>query len=124
VIGPHTTTVLLFVAVAGLALQFARDWTVRVAGALLVLPRLLAAPLTDGEVIVLGCGIAAAVAHLIFARTFKAAEPAAEPDESPDPPPEDDTSEPTTCVACKGPIPAGADACPRCGWSYTARTDP
>jgi hypothetical protein len=30
----------------------------------------------------------------------------------------DDTSEETPCVACGTTIPAGARACPKCGWSY------
>ena len=30
----------------------------------------------------------------------------------------DDTSEATTCVACRTTIPAGSTKCPKCGWSY------
>ena len=30
----------------------------------------------------------------------------------------DDTSEATTCVACRTAIPAGSSTCPKCGWSY------
>ncbi len=26
--------------------------------------------------------------------------------------------QPTVCIACKTEIPAGATACPKCGWSY------
>jgi len=27
-------------------------------------------------------------------------------------------NQPTVCIACKTTIPAGATACPKCGWSY------
>lgn len=27
-------------------------------------------------------------------------------------------NQPTVCIACKTVIPAGATACPKCGWSY------
>lgn len=117
-IGPELVTVFLFAAVAGLFLLFARDWTVRVAGALLLVPRALAAPLTDGELIIAGCAIAAAAAHVVYGWSYGPRPPAAT--EDPDAPEPDDTSEPAVCVACRAVIPAGASACPACGWSYTA----
>ena len=119
-ITPELTTALLFVAVGGLFLLFARDWTVRVAGGLLIVPRLLAAPLSDGEAIIGGCAIAAAAAHVVFGRSYGPRPPAEPVNEDADPPEEDDTSEPAACVACRAVIPAGASACPACGWSYTA----
>jgi len=30
----------------------------------------------------------------------------------------DDVSEPTLCLDCRSVIPAGADTCPQCGWTY------
>jgi predicted RNA-binding Zn-ribbon protein involved in translation (DUF1610 family) len=30
----------------------------------------------------------------------------------------DDVSEPTRCLNCRSTIPAGADTCPQCGWTY------
>lgn len=30
----------------------------------------------------------------------------------------DDVSEPSRCLNCRSTIPAGADACPQCGWTY------
>ena len=32
-----------------------------------------------------------------------------------------DTTEPTTCLECSKPIPAGAERCPACGWSYKSQ---
>lgn len=119
-IGPGLVTALLFVAVGGLFLLFARDWTVRLAGALLLVPRALAAPLTDGELIIGGCAIAAAAAHVVYGWSYGPRAPAEAVDEGADPPDADDTSEPAVCVACRAEIPAGASACPACGWSYTA----
>ena len=118
-IGPELTNVLLFVAVAGLFMLFARDWTVRVAGVVLMLPRLVAAPLTLGEVLMFGSGVAAAISHVVYGWSFGTPEPAAEVSEAADPPDADDVSEPAACVACRGSIPAGANTCPQCGWSYT-----
>ena len=117
-IGPELTTALLFVAVGGIFLLFARDWTVRIAGGFLIAPRALAAPLTDGEVIILGCGVAAAAARVVYGWTYAPAVPDEEASEAADPPDADDTSEPTVCVSCRGPIPAGTNTCPACGWSY------
>lgn len=119
-IGPELTTALLFVAVAGIFLLFARDWTVRVVGGFLIVPRALVAPFTDGEVIILGGGIAAAVARIVYGWTYAPVEPSEDAPDAPDTPEVDDTSEPAVCVACRGSIPAGANACPACGWSYTA----
>lgn len=118
-IGPELVNVFLFVAAGGVALLFARDWTVKLAGALLVLPRLLAAPLTDGEVIIFGCGFAAAVTRVVYGWSYGPPE-ALEAMSEADAPEADDVSEPAACVACRGLIPAGADTCPACGWSYTA----
>lgn len=118
-IDPEVRSALLVVAVAGLFLLFARDWTVRVAGVALMLPRLLAAPLTVGELLMFGSGVAAAVSRVVYGWSFGAAEAegvSPEPDAA-DP---DDVSEPATCVACRGMIPAGVTACPQCGWTYTA----
>lgn len=30
----------------------------------------------------------------------------------------DDVSEPARCLNCRSTIPAGADTCPQCGWTY------
>ncbi len=30
----------------------------------------------------------------------------------------DEAGEPTECLSCGGTIPAGAETCPKCGWSY------
>ena len=118
-IGPEFKNVLLVVAVAGVFLLFARDWTVRVLGFVLMLPRLVAAPLTVGEILMFGSGVAAAVSRVVYGWSFgpgEVEEAAPEPDAA-DP---DDASEPAACVACRGLIPAGASVCPQCGWSYTA----
>lgn len=112
--------VLLFIAVAGIFLLLARDWTVRVVGAALIVPRLLAAPLTDGEVIIFGCGIAAAGARVIYGWSYGPAGPTVTAPEAPDQPETDDVSEPAVCVACRAVIPAGQNTCPQCGWSYAA----
>ncbi|HEY1186681.1 MAG TPA: hypothetical protein VGE74_03440 [Gemmata sp.] len=117
-IGPELTTALLFVAVAGVALLFARDWSVRVAGAFLVLPRMLAAPLTDGEVIIFGCGFVAAASRVVYGWTYAPSDPFEEANDESDPPDADDTSEPAPCAACRAQIPAGESTCPQCGWTY------
>ncbi len=121
-IGPELTNVLLFVAVAGVFLLFARDWTVRLAGVALMLPRLVAAPLTLGEVLLFGSSVAAAISRVVYGWSFGTGEPVDEVNvsEDPDPPDADDVSEPAACVACRGSIPTGANTCPQCGWSYTA----
>ncbi|VTS03316.1 unnamed protein product [Gemmata massiliana] len=117
--GPEFINALLFVAVAGLFLLFARDWTVRLAGVVLMLPRLLAAPLTLGEVLLFGCTIVAAISHIVYGWKFGTGEPESEVPEVSDAPEPDDVSEPSVCVACRGSIPAGESKCPQCGWSYT-----
>ncbi|MBP3958653.1 hypothetical protein J8F10_25685 [Gemmata sp. G18] len=118
--GPEFVDVLLFIAVAGLFLLFARDWTVRLAGVVLMLPRLLVAPLTLGEVLLFGCTVVAAISRVVYGWSFGPSEPEREAPEAPDVPEPDDVSEPAVCVACRGSIPAGANKCPQCGWSYAA----
>ncbi|MDY3556881.1 hypothetical protein R5W24_006054 [Gemmata sp. JC717] len=120
-IGPGLVHALLFVAVAGVFLLFARDWSVRVVGAFLIVPRAVAAPFTDGEVIVLGSGVVAAVFHVVYGSLYAPAGPSEGGAETLTPPEADDTSEAAACVACRGSIPVGSDTCPACGWSYTAR---
>ncbi len=119
-IGPEFKNVLLIVAVAGVFLLFARDWTVRVIGVALMLPRLVAAPLTMGEILMFGSGVAAAVSRVVYGWSFGPIEVEEEVAREPDVADPDDVSEPAACVACRGLIPAGASACPQCGWTYTA----
>ena len=38
--------------------------------------------------------------------------------DGPDSQESDDISEPSQCLNCRATIPAGADACPQCGWTY------
>jgi hypothetical protein len=96
---PELVDALLFVAVAGLFLLFARDWSVRVAGGVLLLPRLLAAPLSQGEAVIFGSVTAAAVSLLIYRKSYGAEEARAGAPAAPEPAEPDDVSEPAPCVA-------------------------
>jgi hypothetical protein len=111
---------LLFVGVAGVLLLFSREWPVRLAGLFLMLPRILFAPLTSEDLLIFGGGATLAAVRLGYwwARGRPDARRQPAPIEDPEP---DDTSEPSPCPACGGVIPARADRCSACGWTYTDR---
>lgn len=116
--GDQFRNALLLIALAGVLLLLAREWPVRLAGVVLMLPRLLFARLTGAEWLLVGAGVIAAVGRLVYRwrRRSGGATRAGVP--APDAPEPDDVSEAAPCPSCGGSIPAGADRCPACGWSY------
>jgi hypothetical protein len=104
---------LLLIALAGVALLFARAWPARLAGAILMTPRLFIGRLHTEDLLILGA--AAAIGVLLVNQPVRKPGPESPPPETPEP---DDVSEPAPCPSCRGIIPAGADRCPRCGWTY------
>ena len=112
-------TPLMLLAMAGVALLFFRSGLAKIVGALLLLARFVAMPITGSEWTLLG-SIALIGTVALAARQREqepkvssqaGAEEAAEPDDARDPAP---------CPACHGMIPPEESRCPWCGWTYTA----
>lgn len=112
---------LLLIAIAGVLLLFAREWSVRLAGLFLMLPRLLFEPLLPEEWLLLGSGTAAALGRLVYQWRRPGPADAGPRVRTPDTPEPDEVSEAAPCPACGGTIPAGAIRCSACGWSYVSQ---
>jgi len=52
------------------------------------------------------------VVYWVFSLFFSYEEPRPQKDLT------NDISKPSTCLLCHSVIPAGSEACPRCGWTY------
>jgi hypothetical protein len=112
VAGERLRGAFLLLAMAGVSLLFLRGGAAKVAGALLILARIVAMPMTLPESLLLGAVAAIGViARSVAAKLPRAAAEIADPVG-------DDASEPAPCPACENVIPTGSSHCPKCGWTY------
>jgi O-antigen ligase len=110
----------LLLAIAGVALLFLRGGAAKVAGALLILTRIVAMPMRGMEWLLLGAIAVIGLIAIVLRQAETRDRDQFVAPEVLEAPLHDDASEPAPCPACRAVIPAGSSRCPSCGWTYAA----